>query len=107
MQVKNNELPRTKPRFSIHLFVECSTSAHDFDQRESDGKFGGVIENISSGGACVNTNRPLRISEVLRISFPIGGSISGLITMPRTLVEVKWTRPISEGRFTSGVRFLI
>jgi len=109
MAKKQNEMPRAGPRFSINLSVVFDRSSAQI-QSESGGKggtFEGTVENISSGGACLLTQDSLDISEVIKISFPIQGSISQFISPPRTLAEVKWTRPAVGGKFLSGIRFLL
>jgi hypothetical protein len=62
----------------------------------------GVLQNISSGGACILTEDPLKVAEVLRISFP-----AQKIFTPRTVVEVRWTHRLPEGKFVAGLRFLL
>lgn len=103
MQNKPQERPRGSARFSITLSVECYPSISPHSTSARKGNFEGVLQNISNGGACMVTAQPLKIAEVLKVSFPI----QHFVSTPRTLAEVKWTRSMPEGRFVSGLRFLL
>ena len=108
------EIPRDA-RFSVDMSVECYPSMlSSFPLEEigekafSDYSFGGEIKNISSGGACILTTHLLKINDVLKVSFPIPSPISSYISAPRTLVEVRWVKPLDQKEcFIHGVRFLL
>jgi hypothetical protein len=98
-------------RFSVNFTVECYPSS-DRDQNETEeqapgASFEGQVRNISSGGACLITAQPLKVNEILKVSFPIQSSISDFISTPRTLVEVRWTESADKARYLSGLRFLL
>lgn len=57
--------------------------------------------NISSGGACIMTERVFRPGRVIRLRFPLKGSERWL---PR-LAEVKWVEP-ALGNLRMGLQFL-
>jgi hypothetical protein len=66
----------------------------------------GMVMNVSSGGACIVTDFPLPLSDVLKVAFPIQSHISDFISTPRTLAEVRWTFVFPDHRYVSGLRFL-
>jgi len=99
---------RDSTRFSVNLTVECyASAAGPLPEGPQDTGFDGVVQNISDGGACIVTRRPLRVTDVLKVAFPIQSSISSFISTPPTLAEVQWTHPSPEGEFISGLRFLL
>lgn len=97
------EMPRANARFAVSLTVECFPSALPAGVGEERGHFEGSLKNISSGGACILTDRPLHVADVLKMSFPIQTFISA----PRTLAEVRWALPTEEGKYLCGLRFLL
>lgn len=102
-------------RFSVDLAVECYPSVGSGDAfLELDSgepskvvTFEGEVTNISSGGACLITTQSLKVNEILKVSFPIQSSLSTFISTPRTVVEVRWTKPAAQGKFLIGIRFLL
>ena len=100
---KSQEIPRASARFSSSIAVEFHPTTGPSSEDLPSMGFEGVLQNISSGGACMITKRPLKVSEVLKVSFPI----QKFISTPRALAEVKWTHPLPEGRHVSGLRFLL
>lgn len=97
------EILRESARFTSQLRVEVFPAA---DASETNFRhFGeeGFLQNISRGGACVVTASPLQVSDLLKISFPI----QQFISTPRTVAEVKWTSHGEDGKYISGLRFLI
>jgi hypothetical protein len=98
-------------RFSVQLSVSCYRSIDRTDQggeeKEEGAAFEGEVKNISSSGACLVTSYPLKINEVLKVSFPIQSSLTAFITTPRTLVEVRWIKPLENNTFITGLRFLL
>jgi PilZ domain-containing protein len=109
--VERPKEPLRGARFSVSLAVECYPSAGSGEPELSipskPQSFEGEIKNISSRGACLITTQPLKVNEVLKVSFPIHSSISSFISSPRTLVEVKWTKPSDKDKFITGLLFLL
>jgi PilZ domain-containing protein len=110
MTEKTNDVSRAA-RFTVNFNVECYPSASkeggEIKTASQDFSFEGEIKNISSSGACLVSNHPLKVSEVIKVSFPIQSSISTYISPPRTLVEVRWTKPVEKGKFVTGLLFLL
>ncbi|HTN42214.1 MAG TPA: PilZ domain-containing protein [Nitrospiria bacterium] len=102
MPEKSQELPRASARFSSNLRVEFHRAVGSSTENQKQPGLDGVLQNISSGGACIMTTDPLKVAEVLKISFPVQQ-----IFTPRTLAEVRWTHPLPEGKFAAGLRFLL
>jgi len=98
-------------RFAVDVAVECypTVSSGEMESESSSNgpSFGGEIKNISSMGACLITSHPLNIKDVLKVSFPIQSSISTYISPPRTLVEVRWTKPVDKDKVLAGLIFLL
>jgi hypothetical protein len=64
----------------------------------------GHIQNIGTGGVCVLTRQPLKVSQLLwgEIAFP--GTPSGI----PTLLQVRWLHKNSHGvRHRVGLRFVL
>jgi|GEM_PF-2418604 len=108
MPERQEEIPRG-PRYPVNFTVGFyrSDPEREMSDRVQERHYEGTLENISSAGACLVAHHPLEIGEVVRISFPIQGSLSRFIQSPRTLAEVVWTRPASNGMFVTGFRFLL
>jgi hypothetical protein len=102
MPEKSQELPRASARFSSNLRVEFQHAVGPGTEEALQTGIEGVLQNISSGGACILTKGPLKVAEVLKISFPVQKIIT-----PRTLAEVRWTQHLPEGKFVAGLRFLL
>jgi hypothetical protein len=103
MPDRSQELPRASARFSANLRVEFHPAVGPSTEHLPQTGFDGVLQDISSGGACIMTTRPMEVAEVLKILFPIQKFVSS----PRTLAEVRWTHSLSEGKFVAGLRFLL
>jgi len=105
VQIKDT---RRGARFAVNLTGNCFPSADEAsDEKNQIIGIEGEVKDISSRGACIVTEFPLMISEVLKVAFPIQGSISNYISTPRTLAEVRWTQPAPDNKFISGFRFLL
>jgi hypothetical protein len=65
----------------------------------------GRIQNLSEGGVCLITSRPVEKSSVLRCEITIGDVP---LRIP-TLIEVRWTRKqtMQPEDYISGLEFLI
>jgi hypothetical protein len=63
----------------------------------------GRVEDVSEGGLCISTNRPLTVSFPIRCELPFADSP---VPVP-TLMKVQWTREISPQLHHSGLRFLV
>jgi hypothetical protein len=115
MPEEPKEVSRGAARFSVDLAVECYPSVgSDNASIEAPSKetprepsFDGEVTNISSSGFCIITTHSLKANEVLKVSFPIQSSISNFISTPRTLVEVRWTKPADKDKYMVGLRFLL
>lgn len=106
MSDKSNDI-RRGARFSVNLTGNCYPVPKNEGAKKEDKRCEGSVKDISSRGACIITSFPLKISEVLKVAFPIQGSISNYISTPRTLAEVRWTQPAPGNKFISGFRFLL
>ncbi len=115
--VENKEETPRGARFSVNLAVTCfpSTVSAGPTYGSVDPKTGqeiqgagreGIVKDVSSGGACIITDFPLSLSEVLKVAFPIQSSISDFISSPRTLAEVRWTYLSPDNQYVSGLHFL-
>lgn len=102
MPDRSRELPRSSARFSSNLRVEFHRAIGPSSENPEQMGFDGVLQNISSGGACIMTTRPIKAAEVLKISFPVQKFFA-----PRTLAEVRWAHRLPEGKFVAGLRFLL
>jgi hypothetical protein len=65
----------------------------------------GRIQNISEGGVCLITSRPIERFSVLRCEFTIGD----VPLKVATLMEVRWTRKqdLDPEVYLSGLEFLL
>ena len=105
IEPKQKEL-RTHPRFPLKgplhiracplpLVVRASHRPHVIE---------GHIQNISSGGMCVLTGRPLRVSELLWGEIALPGTRAGI----PTLLQVRWFHKNSYGsRHRVGLGFVL
>lgn len=63
----------------------------------------GTIRDISAGGLCLQSDRPLKPSQVVRCDFPIPRQS---VAIP-TLMDVRWIRRGSKRhQYSIGLRFL-
>jgi hypothetical protein len=58
--------------------------------------------NVSTGGACIVSNRDQTTGSIMRIKLPHPGTD---IHVPR-LAEVRWVAP-ANGRYKMGLRFVV
>jgi hypothetical protein len=105
MAEKEEETPRGA-RFSVNLAVTCFPSTGLAGEEIQGAGREGIVKDVSSGGACIITDFPLSLSEVLKVAFPIQSSISDFISTPRTLAEVRWTYLSPDHQYVSGLHFL-
>jgi hypothetical protein len=103
VQNKPEGVPRSGARFTVNLRVKVFPSVETEERVRHEKSFEGELQNLSSGGACVITGQPLRAFEVLKITFPI----SNIVSTPGTLAEVRWSNVLPEGKYMSGLRFLL
>lgn len=89
---------RRHPRVAVRLSAEI--------ERE-DGAFTAVTKNLSTGGAALECDRPLREGEALRLSlFLVYDGIEDERTPPLVVgARVMWTGEGDDGSHTAGVRF--
>jgi len=106
MSGKSNNI-RRGARFSVNLTGNCYPVAQTVEEKKEDKRCEGAVKDISSRVSCIVTSFPLKISEVLKVAFPIQGCISNYVSTPRTLAEVRWTQSAPDNKFVSGFRFLL
>lgn len=98
-------------RFAVRLTVNCYLAEKPGRRKIAipvkEITFRGVVKNISSKGACLIASYPLKVKEVLKVSFPIVGTATKFISTPRTLVEVMWKKPYNKRGQMLGLRFLL
>lgn len=105
MKTERKSDRRSQPRFPQHLRVSL-TELPLLGTRKSKGEaVTGHIHNMSQGGLCVITPRPLLDSTLLRCEISIGEAPVRI----STLTQVRWTQPqkLRHDRFVSGLSFLI
>jgi len=63
----------------------------------------GALRDISAGGLCLQSDRPLKQSQVVLCDLPI----PGLPVAIPTLMNVRWVRQSPEAQeYTIGLQFL-
>jgi hypothetical protein len=65
--------------------------------------FSGEIANMSSGGMCLSTNRPLTPYSCIRCEVTLPSSPVGV----PSLLQVRWVREVEEGVYQSGLLYLM
>ena len=110
MAEERGELKR-RARFAVNLQVEYqSPESRNLNENEEEAwkeiYLPGILLNISSEGACIETAHPLKVNEILKISIPIQSVISDFIKTPRTLVEVKWSSSQND-KHLAGLQYLL
>ena len=72
---------------------------------ENETAIHGQVEDMSRGGLCIETGRPLRVSFPVRCELPFPGC---RVPVP-IVVKVQWSRELSPGssRYRSGLQFLL
>jgi PilZ domain len=95
---------RRQARFPQNLKVSV-TPLPEIGAKRSRSTISGSIHNISQGGLCVITPRPLDQSSLLRCEIAIGEAPVKI----STLVEVVWTekQKLHPQKFLSGLLFLL
>jgi len=70
----------------------------------SNQKIRGRLHDISTGGICLMTNRPVKVSGLIRGSFVLSGAPVGV----PSLMRVCWVQRHSKGaRYRVGMQFLL
>lgn len=65
--------------------------------------FTGQISNLSSGGMCICTDRPLTPYSSIRCEVTLPDSPVGI----PSLLQVRWVREVQEGVYQSGLLYLM
>jgi hypothetical protein len=95
---------RRYPRFPQILEIQ-SCDVPSLKQKEtSKTSLPGRAQNVSKGGFCLLTNKPIDRTSVMLCHV---GVSEGVTTIP-TLVQVRWTRKqnVEDESYLTGVQFL-
>jgi hypothetical protein len=64
----------------------------------------GRIQNVSQGGACLQSDRPIPVSSLVRCEIVVPGTRAAV----PTLMQVRWTQKTStNGSYKIGLQFLL
>ena len=108
-RIVNERREHARFDFSDRLFFEIAVSA---DQSPPPGEGSSQpeerpsaqIKNVGGRGCCLTLDRPLRISQIIKMDCPL---IKAILSIP-TLAEVRWVC-LDQGlnQYTVGLRFLL
>jgi hypothetical protein len=107
-RIVNERREHSRFDFSDKLFFEIAVSADQFSP-PGEGSFpeerpSAHIKNVGGRGCCLTLDRPLKISQIIKMDFPL---IQAILSIP-TLAEVRWVC-LDQGlnQYTVGLRFLL
>ncbi|PYU29029.1 MAG: hypothetical protein DMG32_01115 [Acidobacteria bacterium] len=101
-QAPRRETPRP-PRFRVSSAIQRANLTSASPSSGAPRVLRGTIRDISAGGVCLELDRPVKQSQVVRCDFPIP-QLS--VAIP-TLMNVRWIRRISKTpRYAIGLQFL-
>jgi hypothetical protein len=103
-----NTTQHAERRRHVRLPVRSEIVGHELPllgAGEDETPIEGHVEDMSRGGLCIETARPLRVSFPVRCELPFPGSH---VPVPIVL-KVQWSRQLSPGssRYRSGLQFLL
>jgi len=97
---KTAEGRRLHERYLLSQRVTFELSAPLTLQESHSGEAEGDTQNVSEGGLCFITDRPLEESQIIKIKLPIPNVVA---TIP-TLAEVRWVKKDPTGGTQQAVR---
>ena len=92
---------RHEPRFPKKFEVRYRELTVSSDSLYAS--FQGAIANMSTGGLCLTTDRPLTPYSTIRCEITLPGSPVGV----PCLLQVRWVREVQQGVFLSGLLYLM
>ena len=92
---------RTEPRFDCQLAVQLRELTPTTDTMIAI--LGGVVTDMSRGGICIRTIRPLTTYSSVRCEITLPNSS---ISLP-TLMQVRWVRQTGPCTYACGLTYLV
>jgi hypothetical protein len=96
---------RHHPRFLHDIELRgVQLVALEVPRQEPKTVINGRIQNISHGGACLQTDQPIPVSSLVRCEIIIPGTLAAI----PTLMQVRWTqRDSTNGKYKIALQFLL
>ena len=104
MSKQRDEERRHDARYPLTLELRAAELSHLGVPKKRKGAIRGRIEDISSGGLCLLTDRLIKVSSLVRAETLFSDIPVGI----PTLLRVQWTQKNArKQRYRIGLRFLI
>ena len=108
-RIVNERREHARFDFCDKLFFEIAVSAEQVTSpgegsSQPEERPSAHIKNVGGKGCCLTLDRPLSISQIIKMDFPL---IQAIMSIP-TLAEVRWVC-LEQGlnQYTVGLRFLL
>ncbi len=104
IKVRTGRPKRLHARFPIATQLELKQLSAADKPGLSGGVLRGKTENISTGGVCVRTKRPLKSSNLVRCELRLPGVPAGI----PFLAQVRWSKKRSGANpYQAGLQFVV